>query len=454
MARTISTRAGGQRNPWLRAPLLVTLGFLAAMLAGSALLTLPACTAAGERPLTYLEALFTSTSAVCVTGLTVVDTAHRLSFHGQLVVLLLVQAGGLGIMTLAFLVFLSLGLRSSTTGGELLSSTLSELVYHKNPRQAFGLVVGGTLLVELLGALILLQSLHPEDRSLWKAVFLSICAFCNAGFDNLESGLAPYSATWGVGLPLLSLWLLGGLGFIVPVAIAAKLRRGSQAALDLSAAMILVASALLVPLGALLFALTEGSGLLAGRPWSEQLLLCLFQGNAPRTAGFSMVDLGQAARLTLLTQVVLMLMGGAPGGTAGGVKTTTAWIFCATLWARLRSEEEVVIGRRTIPIGAIRNAVMICVFMVLCHGIFTCMLSVFEGLDMRLEQLTFEVASALGTVGLSTGITAELSAPSQLTLILAMLVGRLGPLTFVYAFLRVKREPRRVFYPHSEVYVG
>lgn len=453
MVKTISTRAGGQRNPWLRAPLLVALGFCAAVLLGAAALTLPQCVPPGKPPLSFLQALFTSTSATCVTGLTVVHTTADLSFAGQAVILLLIQVGGIGIMTLAFLVFLSLGLQSATTGGELLSSTLTDVVYHKNPRQALLLVVGGTLLVETLGAAALYPALLPEDRTAWKACFLSVSAFCNAGFDNLEGSLYGYSSNWGVGLPLMLLWLIGGTGFLVPAALALKLRRGAQAPLDLSTGMILTASAVLIPLGAVWFAWSEGNHLLAGKPWHEQLLLCLFQGNAPRTAGFTMVDLGAATRVTLLCQILLMLVGGAPGGTAGGVKTTTAWIFGSSIWHRVKGDEDVVISRRTIPIGAIRNAVIICVFMVLCHGTFTFLLSIFDP-HMAFEDQAFEIASALGTVGLSTGITADLSLSSQLVLVLAMFVGRLGPLTFVYAFLRVKRQPRRVLYPHAEVFVG
>lgn len=455
MARLISTQAGGQRNPWLRAPVLVALGFLLAILAGAALLSAPAAVVPGHAPLRPLQALFTATSATCVTGLVVVDTARDLSLFGQAVVLALIQLGGLGIMTLAFLVFASLGAAAPVPGRELLASTLTDVVYRHRPRRTLLLVAGGTALVEIAGALALLPALRGEPHALGKAVFLSVSAFCNAGFDNLEGGLPAHCGSWSLGLPLLLLWLLGGTGFIVPVALAARLRRGPGQPLDLSASMILAASALLVPLGALLFFCSEGfGGLLAGRPWHEQLLLALFQGNAPRTAGFSMLDLGQAQRVTLLVQIPLMLVGGAPGGTAGGVKTTSAWVFAATLWARIVGEEDVVIHRRAVPIGAIRHAVIICVFMAVGLGTMTTLLTVFESGEMAAEALAFEAASALGTVGLSTGVTPHLSGPSQLVLILAMFVGRLGPLTFVYVFVPLRPRPRAVIFPHAEVFVG
>jgi trk system potassium uptake protein TrkH len=456
--KLVRTRPGGQRNPWTRAPVLVAFGFVAAILAGTLLMSQPWAVAAGHPRLGPLDALFTATSATCVTGLTVASTAHELSRDGQIVVLTLIQIGGFGIMTLAFLVFLSVRSDPSMTGGEVLASTLASGLYAQRPRRALGVVVGGTFLIELVGALLLLPGLRAagESEPEWKAVFLSVSAFCNAGFDNLDRGVGAHCGDWSLGLPLLGLWLTGGAGFFVILALLARLRHGAHRPLDLTARMVVYASAALVPLGALLFAATEGllGGLLRGRPWHEQVLLCLFQGNTPRTAGFSMVDLGQAHRVTLLTQILLMLVGGGPGGTAGGVKLTTAWVFAASIWARVRNQEQVVIHKRSLPIGAIRNAVIICTAMVLLHGLCSTLLAAFEGPGRPLEALCFEAASALGTVGLSTGITPDLEPNSRLVLILAMFVGRLGPLTFVYLFVRLRPRPIRVHFPHSEVHVG
>ncbi|HEX5053991.1 MAG TPA: potassium transporter TrkG [Planctomycetota bacterium] len=451
MNRPVFTVAGGKRNPWLRAPLVVALGFVLAILVGSWLLCLSASVVPSHRALSWPQALFMATSATCVTGLSVVNVAHDLSLFGQIVLLGLIQIGGLGIMTLAFLVLLSLGGETSS-GGEVLQSTLGELVYRYRPRRALLLVLGITICLEAAGAVFLHTQLD-EAHAGWKSVFLSISAFCNAGFDNLDEGLAPYHASWGVGAPLLLLWLVGGLGFIVPAAVAAKVSRGAGSTLDLTAWMILRASLLLIPLGAVLFAVTEHTGLLAGRGMGEQLLLCLFQGNTPRTAGFSMLDYGHAGRATLFSQIGLMLIGGAPCSTAGGMKMTAVWVFGASLWSRMLNRDQVLIGRRAIPVGVIRQAMIVCVCMLLAFGVFSAAVATIEP-ALRFDALSFEVASALGTVGLSTGITSTLSEPSQLLIVLAMFMGRLGPLGFVYAFVRVRPKPTSVRYPESDVCVG
>ncbi|MEO6597338.1 MAG: potassium transporter TrkG [Planctomycetota bacterium] len=451
MNTSLLTVPGGARNPWLRAPLLVALGFALAIVAGSLLLCLPAAVVANRPSLTLSQALFMATSATCVTGLSVVNVAHDLSLFGQCVLLALLQLGGLGIVTLAFLVLLSLGAETSA-GGDVLQSTLGDLVYHYQPRRALLLVLGTTVAVEAIGALFLATQLGEGD-AVWKAVFLSISAFCNAGFDNLESGLAPYHASSGVAFPLMVLWLLGGLGFIVPAALAAKARRAPGATLDLSAWMILRGSMVLIPLGALMFAITEHGGLLAGRPVGEQVMLCLFQGNTTRTAGFSMLDYGDAGRGTLFSQIGLMLIGAAPGSTAGGMKITAVWVFAAALWSRVVNREQVVIRRRAIPLTAIRHAMIVCVFMLLAYAFLTAAVATVEP-GIRVDAVAFEVASALGTVGLSTGITPKLSVPSQLLIVLAMFVGRLGPIGFVFAFVGVRPRRKSVRFPESDVCVG
>jgi trk system potassium uptake protein TrkH len=223
--------------------------------------------------------------------------------------------------------------------------------------------------------------------------------------------------------------------------------------LDLTTFMILTGSAVLIPLGAICFAVTEGNGLLAGRPFGEQLLMCLFQGNTPRTAGFSMLDYAEAGRATLFTQMGLMLVGAAPGGTAGGMKITAVWIFAATLWARVVNRDQVLILRRAIPLSAIRQAMIVCVSMVLLHGAFTATIACLQP-RLSVEAIAFEVASALGTVGLSTGITPQLEEPSRVLIALTMFIGRLGPLGFVYALVRVRPVRTSVRYPQADVCVG
>lgn len=451
MNNPVITVAGGKRSPWLRAPLLVAAGFVLAIVAGAVLLGTQAAVVAGHPALSWTQALFMATSATCVTGLNVVDVAQDLSTFGQIVLLGLIQVGGLGIMTLAFLVLLSLG-GETHAGGEVLQSTLGDVVFQYQPRRAMLLVLGGTLALELLGALVLFAQIH-EPHPGWKALFSSVSAFCNAGFDNLEGGLAPYGGRWGVLLPLELLWLVGGLGFIVPAALFVKRQRGAGGTLDLSATMILRASAVLIPLGALLFYLTEHGGLLAGRPAGEQVLLSLFQGTTTRTAGFSAVDYGHASRATLFSQMAFMMVGGGPASTAGGMKITAVWVFGAALWSRLLNREQVLIQRRAIPLAAIRHAMIICVFMMLATAFLTAAVAVVEP-GQPFDAIAFEVASAICTVGLSTGITPDLSPSAHLLLVLAMFVGRIGPLGFVYAFVRAGTRRVAVRYPQSDVCVG
>ena len=456
MPEFTAVRPGGRRNLWLRPPALVTLGFLLSILIGTVLLGSPKAVVAGRAPLSPNEALFSATSATCVTGLTVVGTAADLSRYGQLIVLILLQIGGIGILSLSILVYTGLTARTGTTSGELLEGRLGGGALRGGPRTTFLLVVGGTFSVELLGALALRPALRGADATWWHAVFLSVSSFCNAGFDNLDAGLAPYAGSWAVGLPLLVLWLLGGLGFLIPVAVIARLRAGRSRTLDLNAAMILKGTALLMTAGALVFFACEAfGGLLSGRPLHEQLLLALFQGNTTRTAGFSMLDLASAQRVTLLALIPFMLIGGAPGSTAGGIKITAAWIFVAMLWNRMQGGQRLIIARRTIPLRFIRRSILITVLMIGMFGLLTLLLAL---LDRRhafsLEALAFESASALGTVGLSTGITPELAPAAQGLLVAAMLFGRLGPLTAVYLLVPEITHSERVLYPRADVYVG
>ncbi len=447
-------REGGRRSAWLRAPVLVTSGFVAAILVGTIVLGLPQAVVAGRAPLNLLEALFTAASAICVTGLAVVSTAHELSGLGQGVVLALLQLGGLGVMTLAVLVFESLRNAVAQESGEVVSSTLGGGFWDGGPRSALKLLLGGTLLLELAGFLALWPALAGEEQAAWKALFLSVSAFCNAGFDNLGDGLRPYAGSAAVGLPLLLLWLAGGIGFLVPSALL-RARRHRDRSLIPGARMILIAGLALALAGPAIYALCESfGGALDGYSAPQRAVLALFQGNTTRTAGFSMVDLGEARRITLLTMIPLMLLGGAPGGTAGGMKTTTAWIFLAAMMVRIRGQRDVVILGRRIPAGIIRRSVLICSLIFVLHGLLALWLTAWEDpAAFSFEALAFEAASAIGTVGLSTGITPDLTAPSQFALVLAMLVGRLGPLTLAYAFFR-RLPDRPVRFARAEIPVG
>lgn len=437
-----------------RSHVFVALGFVLCIILGTVLLGLPQAVVEGRLPLSLSEAFFTSTSAVCVTGLTVVSTAHDFSFLGQGILLALFQLGGLGVMTLAVLVFESLRQRVAGQSGELLESTLSDHVFRGNPRHTLSLVLGGTLLIEAVGFCFLYPALSQEPNPAWAALFLTVSAFCNAGFDNLQLGITPYAGNPAIGLTLSVLWLLGGFGFILPAAIRSWTKKETKR-LDAAARMILWSGFALILLGPVLFWLTEANGgLLDSYSPSKQAVLSFFQGNTSRTAGFSMLDLSQARRITLLGMIPLMLIGAAPGGTAGGMKTTTLWIFLVALAAHIRGQRKVIIFGRRIPQGIARRSILICSMMTALWAGLTGLLALLDSsASFSLEALSFEAASALGTVGLSTGITSELSTTSQMALAVAMFIGRLGPLTIAWALFRsLPDDP--LDYPDGAIPVG
>jgi trk system potassium uptake protein TrkH len=361
-------------------------------------------------------------------------------------VLVLFQLGGLGVMTLALLVLHSLSNRVRNVAGNTASSTLMSSFFRGHPKRTLALVLGGTLMLEAAGAISLFGAI-TEPNAGWKSVFLSVSAFCNAGFDNLDVGLEPYAGHWGFGLPLMLLWLFGGLGFLVPAAIWAN-------RFDPEVRLVLWASALLIPLGALLFWVFEKEGLLQDHSAPSRWLLSFFQGNTSRTAGFSMLDLGDARRVTLLTMIPLMLIGGASGGTAGGMKIGTVLVFLAGLWAYLRGHKRVHFMKHTLPMIVVRRAFLVVTLMLLSQGVLATALTLFEsGGAASLEAILFESASALGTVGLSTGITASLSPASQIALAIGMFLGRLGPLTLIWALVRQTKD-RTISYPERDFPIG
>ena len=226
-------------------------------------------------------------------------------------------------MTLALLVFESLRGGFSATSGEFLSSNLGHRIWTGNPRKTLTLVLGATVLTETVGFFLLLPHFHDLEHGAWQALFLAVSAFCNAGFDITPGGLATLPSQHAVGMPLLGLWVLGGFGFLLPAAWMG-MRSGNKASLDPALKLILHTGLWLLVLAPVIFLALEGRSDLKQDSWADQLLSALFHGNTTRTAGFSFVDWGQAQRTTLLAFIPFMLIGGAPGGTAGGVKTTTA----------------------------------------------------------------------------------------------------------------------------------
>ena len=429
----------------------ILLEFICLIFAGAILLDLP-ISSANHESVPFINALFTSTSAVCVTGLVVYDTSLQWSLFGKTVILILIQIGGIGVVSMLVLLMIATGKRIGIFQRLLMQDAISA-------PQIGGIIrftrffLKGTLLIESVGALLLFPEFARQYgflRGLGFAVFHSISAFCNAGFD-LMGFRAPFSSftwysnnTW-VSVILMALIIIGGLGFLTwEDLLSNKFRiRG----LRLQTKMILSMTLILITVPALYFFFFEFSGL----PLKERFLVSLFQAVTPRTAGFNTVQYTDLSEGGLLITIILMLIGGAPGSTAGGMKITTTFVIMASTHAYLRQWQNVNAFRRRIEPDIVHNAVTIVTIYVTLLLLGTLILSGIE----RVPVITamFECASALGTVGLSLGLTPSLTSVSKLVLIGFMFLGRTGGLTLAYAMLRskVRTQPRM---PSERITVG
>ena len=435
----------------LSAPRLIALGFAVFMVLGTLLLKLPAST---YDDISWVDALFVSVSAVSVTGLTSVPFPGTFTTFGIVVVMLLVQVGGLGVMTFATLGAVLIGQR---VGFRNLLTVREELGSTDSPRNVFrliGQIAGITLLVEAAGAVVLaagfIGSGFGYGQGLFQAVFHAIAAFCNAGFVALPEGdLTSYAGVSSVNLTLVALIVLGGLGFPVLVNLYhyRQMRR-----LTLHSKLVLVTSATLVLIGVLSVAFLEWTNpaTLGGEPTATRLWESLFQGVTPRTAGFSTVDYAQMRESTLFLQIGLMFIGTAPASTGGGVKVTTLALLVLLLLAQVRGQEDVSAFGRRISRQLIQKALVVLSISALVVILATLAIMISDGL--RLVPAIFEVTSAFGTVGLSMQVSQELSTFAKLVIIGVMFFGRVGPITLVLAL--AARKPRGYVYPQEDIAIG
>lgn len=442
---------------------LLVVSFAAAILVGAALLALPL--ASTGSPLAFVDALFMATSAVCVTGLAVVDPGGVLSGFGQAVLLGLVQIGGLGIMTLSSTLLLLIGQDISLSSSDAVQDS-----FFTSHRLGLGallrLVFLWTLTIEALGAVVLFLTESqrlPLEQAAWVSVFHAISAFCNAGFGLRPDNLMADRANIGIVLPISLLIILGGLGFAVLAELARwsrrRLRR-QRTPLSLHTKVALTMTGALLLVGMVGFILLERANLLVGMSLQETLLVGWFASVTPRTAGFNTVDYAQVTAATLYFTLVLMLIGGCPGSTAGGVKATTLGVLLALARARYRGERGVRLFNRSVPEANIAKAtwVVALAFIIVIVGvILLSAVQVSGSFHPRAVEwslgLLFEVVSALGTVGLSTGITPQLNEGGKILIMLLMFVGRLGPLTIAIAIAQQKHRPA-VAYAEEQVMIG
>jgi trk system potassium uptake protein TrkH len=436
-------------------------GFLLVIFVGSLLLWLPWSHKAGA--VSYLNALFTSTSAVCVTGLTTVNTATDYTVAGQVVILVLIQIGGLGVMTYAAMALTLLGRRMSLRSQAALHSSLFQWDEARDFKRRFWQIVGLTFGLEALGALILFLCLLPSTpgaSAAWSAVFHSISAFCNAGFSILPNNLVDVHSNHLFMAVIGILVFLGGLGFIVLHEISRETRRlfarqktAEPRVFSLHTSVVLRTSLILVIGGALLMLLF---GMGAGaESWGDRVSSAFFQSVSSRTCGFNSVAIGTVPLASLLVLAVLMFVGGSPASCAGGVKTSTLAVVFARVRSYLTGHEEVRLMGRNLNRDLVRSAGLLIVLALLWNLVGVILLAFFERgrAEIGLQNLLFEQISAFGTVGLSTGTTtAGLTVAGKAWIIATMYVGRLGPLTL--ASIAFRRRVARISFPEGKVMIG
>jgi len=438
----------------LSPPQIVVGSFLVVIILGTLFLTLPIATVDGKG-LSFVNALFTATSATCVTGLIVVDTGKAFTLMGQLVILFLIQIGGLGVMTLSTFFLSLIGRKISLKGKIVVQDALNyyemeslvELIRH---------ILAFTFIIEFFGVLLLFSVFSSKfglAKGLYCAIFHSISAFCNAGFSLFSNSLVSYQDNILVNFTMMALIFLGGIGFPVLYSLyslSSKKESGSLA-LKFQTQLVLTASFVLIVIGAAFFLAFEWHHSLVGFSFKRKLLIALFQAITPRTAGFNTINIGVLKDVTLLLLVVLMFIGASPGGTGGGIKTTTMAVVLFTIKAIVKREPEVGIFRRSVSWNVVSKAFAI--FFLSLSLIIMVTLVILEIESLPLSKVLFEVVSAFGTVGLSTGITPILSKSSKVILSIVMLIGRVGPLTLVLA-MAGREAPPEVRHPEATVMVG
>ncbi|MDD4002592.1 MAG: potassium transporter TrkG [Clostridia bacterium] len=444
-----------RRKYKMPAPMIIILGFFAAILLGSLLLSLPFATS--ER-LSYSDLLFTATSAVCVVGLTVVDIAQSYTLFGQIVILLLIQIGGLGIMTAATLVFIFLGKKITLKERLTLSESYNQQSLQGVVRLTLIIVVY-TLVIELSGAVLLsfdFINRYGFSRGFYYAIFHSVSAFCNAGISLVDFSTSAYSSNILINLSLMSLIFLGGLGFSVINEMFTK-RKGRY---SFQTRVVILTSITLILSSSLLFMITEWSNpdTLGKYSFFDKLLHSLFQSTTARTAGYSTINQSKITDAGIIITIINMFIGASPASTGGGIKTTTAFLLIILLINGLKGGgKELNVFGYSISSKTASKAVTFFIYSLIMIIVSTFVILIIESgnTNITLKSVVFETVSAFSTVGLSLGITAEFSALSRILIMILMFVGRLGFLMIAIMFInRKQKENVTIKYPEVSVMIG
>lgn len=430
---------------------IIILGFIAVILMGALLLMLPVSSKAGIIT-PFNEALFTSTSAVCVTGLVVQDTATYWSWFGQGIILVLIQIGGLGVITIAVLFELLSGRKISLMQRSVMQESISAPKVGGIVRLT-GFVLKGTFLVEFTAAFIMMPVFVKDfgAKGIWMAIFHSISAFCNAGFDLMGTenvkyaSLTSYISNPLINITIMLLIIIGGIGFLTWEDILKNKYRIKRYRMQTK--VILTTSLLLILFPAFFFFFRD----FADMPMKERIFSSLFQAVTPRTAGFNTADLTMMTQDGLGIVIALMLVGGSPGSTAGGMKTTTLAVLIANALACFRRKDDAQMFGRRIENSTVKNAATIFMMYIVFFFGGAIVISAVE--DLSFSTCLFETASAIGTVGLTLGITPGLGVISQIILMILMFLGRVGGLTLIYAALSGSGKKISKF-PQEKITVG
>lgn len=428
--------------------------YLAAIISGTILLMLPAATAGGKG-IRFIDALFTITSATAVTGLTVVDTGAYFTGFGQIIILIFIQLGGLGIMTFsAFFATIfgrGFGIRDRMVMQDVLDFTgmgeIMDLI-----KRIFNL----TIAIELTGAFILFLRFYAEGKgiswSAYNALFHSVSAFCNAGFSLFSNNLEGYKGDIIVNLVITTLIILGGIGFPVLVNLQSYFfKRAHRRHLGLQTKVVVNVSLLLIIAGVVLIFISEARGQLQNLPLHEKILTTYFQSVTTRTAGFNTINMEALSSGTLFIMAILMFIGASPGSTGGGIKTTTAAILFSSARSWLSGKDVPELFERTIPQDAVQKSFALLFIAQAAVAVVAFLLFITE--KAPFINILFEVVSAFGTVGLSTGLTPHLSDAGKLLISLMMYMGRIGPLTLAL-LVGQKVVKRYYYYPEEKVMIG
>jgi len=438
---------------------IFVLSFAAVILTGAILLWFPFSATKGH--LRFVDALFSSTSAVCVTGLVVIDIGKDLSTLGQVTTIFLFQIGGLGIITFSTVFFVLMGRGISFKGREIVQST-----FLHTPTRNFVVILKSvlwfTFVFEFLGTLFLFIRFSrdfPAGTALYHAIYNAISAFNNCGYSLFSDSLMGYQGDLIVNLTIMGLIVVGGIGFIVQYEVFSKLR-GVQKKLSVHTRIVMITTAILILSGAILFYLFERNHIIKGIPVQTKILTSFFQSITPRTCGFNTVDIGLLANDTILLLIILMFIGASPGSTGGGVKTTSAALLTMMIWNRMKGNEDVSLFNRTVPKEITSRTISIIFASAFSIAIIWSVLLITGGGNLPITEsrhffveYLFDTVSAFGTVGLSMGITPKLNDLQKYALIVMMFAGRVGPLTLAFSLSRATAK-RGITYAEEGVMVG